>query len=344
MSLSEDVARYLEARGLQMISLRRLAGGASQEAWLVRAGDAGSTRDLVLRRDMGGTLSSAARTRGEEYALLKAAHAAGVLVPRVLFEPLTAEGREAFFMEHLEGETIGRRLVRDEAHAEVRRLLPEQAMQALVLIHAIPLEGLPFLGAAKSAHDLIAALERDLDACNEGHPALELGLRWLRLNAPPLERAALVHGDYRIGNFMVGPEGLRGVLDWELAHAGDPDEDLGWFCVRAWRFGRDDLPAGGITTREHLLDAYHRAGGHTVAPERLRYWEIFGNVKWGIGALTQAARHLRGEEPSIELATLGRLASEMELETLRLLREAGGGSYEMEKERTSCRIAPMPPS
>ena len=326
MSLSEELERYLATRGLHVISLRRLAGGASQEAWVVRVGGADEKRDLVLRRDMGGALSSSARTRGEEYALLQAAHAAGVPVPRILFEPLVLEGREAFFMEHLEGETIGRRLVRDEAHAVVRQLLPEQVMGALVRIHAIPLKGLPFLGEPQSAHDLIAALERDLDACHEGHPALELGLRWLRMHAPPLERATLVHGDYRIGNFMVGPEGLRGVLDWELAHAGDPDEDLGWFCVRAWRFGRDDLPAGGITTREHLLEAYRLAGGHAVSRERLRYWELFGNVKWGIGALTQAARHLRGEELSIELATLGRLAAEMELETLHLLARAEAGA------------------
>ncbi|TAM62409.1 phosphotransferase family protein [bacterium] len=324
MSLSEELERYLEPHGYRLIALRRLAGGASQEAWLVRVRDGSQERDLVLRRDMGGALSSSARTRGEEYALLTAAHTANVPVPRVLFEPLTVEGREAFFMEHLEGETIGRRLVRDQAHAQARLLLPAQTMQALVRIHDIPLRSVAFLGTARGPQDLIAALERDLDACNEGHPALELGLRWLRLNAPPLERAAVVHGDYRVGNFMVGPEGLRGVLDWELAHAGDPDEDLGWFCVRAWRFGRDDLPAGGITTRERMLEAYRNAGGHAVTLERLRYWEIFGNVKWGIGALTQASRHLRGEELSIELAVLGRLAAEMELETLRLLAETEG--------------------
>jgi len=324
VSLKAELEAYLDVRGAKLLALRRLAGGASQEAWGVRIGsNAHGERDLVLRRDMGGTLSSSARTRAEEYALLRAAHEAGVPVPRVLFEPLIVEGRQAFFMEHVSGETIGRRLVRDEAHAKVREILPEQVMRALVRIHAIDTAELPFLRSPQSALDLVAALERDLDACGEGHPALELGLRWLRLHAPPLERTALVHGDFRVGNFIVGSEGLRAVLDWELAHAGDPDEDLGWFCVRAWRFGRDDLPAGGITTRERLLELYRAAGGHDVSPERLRYWEIFGNVKWGIGALSQAARHLRGEEVSIELATLGRLASEMELETLRLLSEVG---------------------
>jgi len=322
--IQEELEAFLARRGDRLLSLRRLAGGASQEAWIVHVagGGAAGERDLVLRRDMGGMLSSSARTRAEEFAILQAAHRAGVPVPRVVYEPFVLEGREAFLMEHLTGETIGRRLVRDDAHAQARERLPEQVADALVRIHRVETSQLPFLLPPRTPLDSIEALERDLDACGEGHPALELGLRWLRLNAPPLERATLVHGDFRVGNFVVGPEGLRGVLDWELAHVGDPDEDLGWFCVRAWRFGRDDRPAGGITTRERLVAAYRAAGGGEVTTERLRYWELFGNVKWGIGALSQAARHLRGEEPSVELAVLGRLAAEMELETLTLLGEA----------------------
>ena len=324
MSLREELEAYLGARGVQVLSLRRLAGGASQEVWLVHVSDdTGSERDMVLRHDMGGALSAVARTRVEEYALMKAAHKAGVPVPRVLYEPLVLEEREAFFMDFISGETIGRRLVRDQIYAQTRAVLPSQAMHALVDIHAIETTGLPFLCRPQTALDLVAALECDLEACCEGHPALELGLRWLRLHAPPLERMALVHGDFRIGNFVVGTEGLRGVLDWELAHAGDPDEDLGWFCVRAWRFGCDQLAAGGITTREHLLQLHRAAGGHDVTLERLRYWEMFGNVKWGIIALSQAARHLRGDALSVELATLGRVAAEMEWETLQLLLEVG---------------------
>ncbi|MDE2571295.1 MAG: phosphotransferase family protein [bacterium] len=326
--MKEALESRLAGYGAHLVSMRRLAGGASQEAWIVRVGgDAQGERDLVLRRDMGGSLSSAARTRAEEYALLKAAYEAGVRVPRVVYEPMMLEGRQAFLMEHLAGETIGRRLVRDEAFARARDVLPEQTMGALVRIHAIDPARLPFLVKGQGVLDLLAALERDLDNCGEGHPALELGLRWLHLNAPHPERTTLVHGDFRVGNFVVGPDGLRGVLDWELAHAGDPDEDLGWFCVRAWRFGRNDLAAGGITTREHLLEAYRAAGGHGLSLERLRYWELYGNVKWGIGALSQAARHLRGEEISIELATLGRLAAEMELETLHLLEQAWQRQY-----------------
>ena len=330
MSFSDEIDTFLKAHGSQLVSLKRLAGGASQEVWLVRVADQGESeggtgtqkpaeREIILRRDMDGALSAMARTRLEEYTLMQRAAEAGIPVPKLFYEPLTLEGRNAFFMEYLRGETIGRRLVQDPQYAAARAALPQQITKALVAIHRIDVATVPFLRTPQSPLDLVEGLERDLDACGEGHPALELGLRWLRLNAPPLERTALVHGDYRLGNFVVGETGLRGVLDWELAHTGDPDEDLGWLCVRAWRFGSDELAAAGITTREELLRLYSAAGGHEVTMERLRYWELFGNVKWGIVALSQAGRHLRGETPSVELATLGRVAAEMEWETLHLL-------------------------
>lgn len=324
MSLHAEAAAFLAMQGLRLVVLRRLGGGASQEIWLVRVTDeCDHEYDIVLRRDMGGVLSGFARTRREEFALMQAARRAAVPVPEVLYEPLVLEGREAFFMEHLAGETIGRRLLTDPAYADARAVLPRQAVEALVAVHATPTAPFSFMDRPRTPLELVAALERDLDTCGEGHPALELGLRWLRRHAPPPGRTALVHGDFRMGNLVVGTDGLRGVLDWELAHVGDPDEDLGWFCVRAWRFGQDDVPAGGLATRDELLQLYRAAGGHDVTAERLRYWEIFGNVKWGIVALCQAGRHLRGDTASVELATLGRVAAEMEWETLHLLTDAG---------------------
>jgi aminoglycoside phosphotransferase (APT) family kinase protein len=324
VSLRDALVAFLDAHELQLLALRRLAGGASQETWHVHVRDRqDGERDLVLRRDMDGALSALARTRAEEFALMQVAHRGGVPVPRVLYEPFLLDGREAFFMDYMAGETVGRRLVREPGYADARAALPRQAINALVALHGIETRSLPFLGVPQTPLDLVATLERDLDACSEGHPALELGLRWLRRHAPPLERTVLVHGDFRLGNFVVGPDGLRAILDWELSHVGDPDEDLGWFCVRAWRFGRDELAAGGITTRKELLQLHRAAGGHDVTLAQLRFWEIFGNVKWGIIALSQAGRHLRGETTSVELATLGRVAAEMELETLHLLADAG---------------------
>ena len=117
---------------------------------------------------------------------------------------------------------------------------------------------------------------------------------------------------------MVGPDGLRAVLDWELAHLGDPIEDLGWFCVRAWRFGSTD-PAGGFGSRDELLAAYEAAGGGAVDPAELHWWEVLGTLKWGVICVMQATAHLTGLSRSVELAAIGRRVCETEHDLLELL-------------------------
>jgi aminoglycoside phosphotransferase (APT) family kinase protein len=151
------------------------------------------------------------------------------------------------------------------------------------------------------------------------HPAFELAFRWLRRHLPVSERRTVVHGDYRIGNVIFGPEGVRSILDWELAHLGDPMEDLGWLCVRSWRFGSDDKPVGGIGEREELFEAYEKAGGGSVDPTHVRFWEVFGNLKWACICIGQAKTHLDGAVFSVELASLGRRTAETELELLNLI-------------------------
>jgi aminoglycoside phosphotransferase (APT) family kinase protein len=128
----------------------------------------------------------------------------------------------------------------------------------------------------------------------------------------------LVHGDYRIGNVIFGPEGARSILDWELAHIGDPMEDIGWLCVRSWRFG-GDKPVGGIGDRVAFYAAYEAAGGAQVDPERVRYWETFGNLRWGVTCIVQVKQYLAGASGSIELASIGRRVAETEWELLRLM-------------------------
>ena len=266
-------------------------------------------------------------TREQEFAVLRAVHAAGAPAPRPywFFPNLGREARPAFLMERLDGETIGRRIVRDAALAEARARLPAQMGEALAAIHAIDpvAHGLTFLPAPtpgqSAATTTLDQLEADLRAIDEPHPALELGLRWLRAHAPAPGPTVLVHGDYRVGNLVVGPAGLRGVLDWEVAHIGDPHADLGWACVRAWRFGQDHLPAGGVGDREAFFAAYERASGRAVDRGVAFYWETLGNFQWALGALGQARRHLSGAAPSVELASLGRISAEMELELLDLI-------------------------
>src|SRR5262249_8384195 len=102
-------------------------------------------------------------------------------------------------------------------------------------------------------------------------------------------------------------------------HVGDPAEDLAWPCVRSWRFGQDALRLGGLGQPEEFLDAYAQAGGHPVEPAALRFWEILGNLRWAVGCIAQANRHLSGQTQSVELASLGRRTAEMELELLQLI-------------------------
>jgi aminoglycoside phosphotransferase (APT) family kinase protein len=164
--------------------------------------------------------------------------------------------------------------------------------------------------------------EEEMERIGEPLPVVEVGLRWLRRNLPEPVEPALVHGDFRLGNLIVHGDGLAAVIDWELAHVGDPAEDISWLCIRSWRFGNDELPVAGVGSREDLLDAYEAAGGSRPDPARLRYWEVFGNVKWAAICARQAHDHMTGVRRSHELASLGRRICEPEWDLLELIGEA----------------------
>ncbi|HET8527315.1 MAG TPA: phosphotransferase family protein [Gaiellaceae bacterium] len=283
-----------------------LAGGASKEAWAV---DAGGER-LLVRRAAGGVIHRHTLSLADEYAVLEAAHEAGVKVPRPVAYIADLDGREAFVMERLEGETIGRRIVR----GEVPPSLPLELAEELAKIHAIPRGRLPFLPEAR-----LERMVEELDDVGEPRPAIELGLWWLREHRPPAREPVVVHGDYRIGNVVVGPDGLRGVLDWEFAHVDDPVRDVAFGLVRAWRFGVPEKRLGGIGDAEPYLERYNELTGFDVTAAELDYWELAGNVGWAIGCLTQMQRHLSGRDRSVELAVLGRLGAEVEYEICKLL-------------------------
>jgi aminoglycoside phosphotransferase (APT) family kinase protein len=291
-----------------------LAGGASKEAWAV---DADGER-LLVRRAAASVMHAHTLTLAHEFEVLLAAHEAGVTVPRPYGYIPELAGREAFVMERLEGETIGRRIVQKPELAAARERLPVQMAEELARIHAIPPERLPFLPEARLERMIV-----ELDEIGEPHPAIELGLWWLRENRPAARPAVVVHGDFRIGNLVVREDGLAGVLDWEFAHVDDPVRDLAFSLVRAWRFGVADKRLGGIGEVEPYLERYNELTGFDVRPEELDYWEVAGNVGWAVGCLTQAQRHLSGLDRSVELAILGRLSAEVEYEICHLLEAKG---------------------
>jgi len=340
--LSQRLAAFLQrhhnARSVDIRDLRLLTGGASRQTWsfdavIHHAGGRSETLPLVLRSDP--RRGPNFMPRELEYRLLEAAHEAGVPVPRVHAMGDDSLGAPGFLMARVEGETIPRRLLRDEEYANARNVMTAQLGAILAAIHRVPLDapGLEPLARppqgvppAQAELDRFEATYRSITP--EPHPAFELAIRWLRRNLPPPTPTALVHGDYRIGNVIFGPEGVRAILDWELAHAGDPTEDLGFFCVRSWRFGNDDLPAGGIGTREEMWAAYEAAGGRKVDPEAARWWEVFGNLRWGIICISQASAFLneavRTHLPpgaALELAAIGRRTAETEWELLNLTSE-----------------------
>jgi aminoglycoside phosphotransferase (APT) family kinase protein len=280
----------------------------------------------VLRRDPPGHVIES--SRAGEFTLLESAAAAGVPVPRVRWCAADADGLgSAFVMEFVAGETIARKLLRDAEYATARAALPAQLASALASIHrmdpaapALAHLTRPDPGVTPAAAEL-ARFDGIYRAITpDPHPAFELAFRWLGERSPAPRRLAVVHGDYRVGNVIVGPEGLRAVIDWELTHVGDPMEDVGWLSVRSWRFGAA-LPVGGLCERERFAEAYERAGGDPIDPSVARWWEVFGNLRWGIMTIMQAQTFLGGVK-NVELASIGRRTCETELELLDLIEGA----------------------
>jgi aminoglycoside phosphotransferase (APT) family kinase protein len=305
----------LFGRDVQISEPVLLAGGASKEAWAV---DADGER-LLVRRAAASVIHRHTLSLRDELAVLEAAHEAGVKAPRPYGYIPDLAGREAFVMERLEGETIGRRIVQKEELARAREALPVQMAEELAKIHAIPAERISFLPQSRPEQ-----MADELEEVGEPHAAIELGLLWLRENRPSARPLVFTHGDYRIGNLVVGDGGLVGVLDWEFAHLDDPVRDMAFSLVRAWRFGVPEKRLGGVGDMEPYLERYNELTGLDVRPAELDYWELAGNVAWAIGCLTQMQRHLTGQDRSVELAILGRLGVEVEYEIVNLLERFAG--------------------
>jgi len=306
----DELAGHLSAElgGGVVTALTRLSGGASRETWRFEL----DGRPLVLQRQRRGD----DRDMGLEASVVRAAGEAGVPVPHVVAAsagegPL---GSSWMVLTAVDGETIARKILRDDDYEVARGALTGQFARALARLHALDPAAVPGLQSI----DQVAQYRAALDAIGEPHPAFELALRWLDDHRPPSSGLAVVHGDFRLGNVIVGAEGLRAVIDWELAHLGDPMEDLGWLCVRAWRFG-SDRPVAGVGAYDELLRAYGEAAGHPADPEALRWWEVLGTLKWGVICISQANTHLSGATRSHELAAIGRRVCENEYDLFRAL-------------------------
>lgn len=327
--LTSFVREKARADSVTVENLVRLSGGASRETWTfdahVKRGANAETIEGIFRCDpVPGVPSMPGRAL--EYHLIKAAWDSGVVVPEPLWDGDDRFGVKFFTMRRVPGETLGARLIRGEQYGAAREVVPAQLAQSLARIHRVRLEQHPKLSELpRPALDAPVA-QAEVDnyeasyrlATPDPHPVFELAFRWLHEHMPACGRMVLVHGDFRLGNFIFGEDGLRGVIDWELAHWGDPMEDLGWLAVKSWRFG-GSKPMAGVGGRERFFESYEAAGGIPVDPERVRFWELFGNLRWGIITISQATNYLVGRSKSVELASIGRRTAETEWELLNLL-------------------------
>jgi aminoglycoside phosphotransferase (APT) family kinase protein len=328
-TLETDLTRVLAARVAGFRSLRsceRLSGGASQETYRIILDADRGEKKLAMRRAPGGgkaRLFESGPGLIVEAELMQAARAAGVPEPEIVhvFETSDRIG-EGFLMEWLDGETLGARIVRGEELAAIRPKLARQCGEVLARIHGIDLAatGLDRKLARKDTESFVREMWKQYQLYETPQPMIDYAARWLLEHLPPAREPRLVHNDFRNGNLMMSPErGIVAVLDWEVAHIGDPMRDLGWLCTNSWRFGRSELPVGGFGEIDDLIAGYESVSGRKVDRAELHYWMVFGSFWWAVGCLSMAMVYRAGADRSVERAAIGRRTSECQVDCVNLL-------------------------
>lgn len=331
-ALARFLAAASSAKSCEIAGFERLTGGAIQENWGLDArlsgGSLAGDQRLVLRAAAATGVPSSLGAL-QEFAVLKAAFAAGVTVPEPLFasaDPAIC-GKPFFIMRRVPGIAAGHLITRDPALDPALPAIAEELGRELARIHAIrpPRPDLGFLAPHQDGGPVqqIASFRAYLDRHPAPRPVLEWGMRWLETHLPAPVPPVLCHRDFRTGNYLLEGTRLTGILDWEFAGWGDPHEDIGWFCCKGWRFVRLDREAGGIAERAPFYRGYESAGGGTIDPQRVFFWEVLASVRWAVIALQQSDRYMSGGERNLDLALTGRRAGECELEILMLLDPGG---------------------
>jgi aminoglycoside phosphotransferase (APT) family kinase protein len=307
--------RFGEAARIDNIVAPTLGGSNRTVVFDLVEGSA--SRRLVSRQETYHAEDSPFLSPSNQFQVMAAAFRHGLPVPEPVFQYDDTDDMGAGFVTgFVAGETMPKRIIADPAFAEARTRLAGELGAFAAHLNAIPLEEVAFLERITDSVDPIAAQRARYDYYNEPHPGIELGLRWLETHRPLPQKRVLVHGDFRNGNFMITEKGLSAVLDWECSHIGSGVEDFGWISTRSWRFGSNNLPVGGFSERNPLYQGYVAAGGPPVDPKAVRYWEIFGLVRWAIINIMQAHGHVFGGRRSVVFAACGRNTSQMEYDLL----------------------------
>jgi len=299
-------------------NLEPLTGGASKEIWKFEVSNAKQSTKMILRRGSGIEGPLAIKT-ADEARIQKEVIKVGAPVPIILAVSKNEEELgDSYIMHFVEGESIARKILRDKEYKKALPILAYQCGEAIAKIHNVDINNFSFL-PKKPAEDQLEDLYSTYQSFEQPSPVFEYAYLWLKEQDFGNFQESLVHGDFRLGNIIVNAEGLQSIIDWELAHIGNPLQDLGWVCGNSWRFGKNDKVVGGFGELEDLLEGYNSVSKLKVNKEMVRCWQVFGTFRWGVICLIQAYAHLNGTINSIEKAAIGRRVSETEIDIVDLL-------------------------
>ena len=322
--MQEELASALSKKLLEVdikgkvSNLEPLTGGASKEIWKFEVSNAKKSTKMILRKGSGIEGPLAIKT-ADEARIQKEVIKVGAPVPIILaISKKEEELGDAYIMHFVEGESIARKILRDKEYKKALPILAYQCGEAIAKIHNIDINSFSFL-PVKPAEDQLEDLYLTYQSFEQPSPVFEYAYLWLKEQDFSNFQESLVHGDFRLGNIIVNADGLQSIIDWELAHIGNPLQDLGWVCGNSWRFGKNDKVVGGFGELEDLLEGYNSISKLKVNKEMVKCWQVFGTFRWGVICLIQAYAHLNGTINSIEKAAIGRRVSETEIDIVDLL-------------------------
>lgn len=321
--LKEIISSKID-RELKIEKIERLSGGAAQETYHIECIKGQDTRSLAFRRRAGGKYkdinNDGPGLRGEAF-LMRCAKEVGVPTPQIYYVLSQDDGLgDGFIMEWVEGESLGRKILRDQQYSTIRPKLAYECGRLAARIHSIDVfktdlkEILPTL----SPKDYVQQTWSRYKSFGAPQPTIDYVGCWLMNNLPKYHRSTLVHNEFRNGNFLISTDGIVAVLDWEIAHIGDPMRDLGWLCTNTWRYG-ENLPVGGFGSYEQLFQGYEDESGISVDLTEVRFWEIFGAFWWSVTCLEMAQEARQGIDASIERVAIGRRSTEGQVDCINLL-------------------------
>ena len=294
-----------------------LTGGASADINRIIFED---NKEFIVRRSVVKDKALMAIPKNMEAKIQKIVKEYGAPVPEIIMEfSEGAEIGEGYVMQSVGGETIPRKILRDDSYKNIRNKLPYEIGKSLAQIHKTKLEKLQDLEKITFSESL-EKLFIIYESFDQPQPVFDLAFKWLENQKILDYEEVLVHGDYRFGNFIISEKKLESIIDWELAHIGNPMEDLGWLCVRSWRFGNVNKRAAGLGDVDELIAGYEANSKIKIDKSQLDMWQLYGSLKWGIICMVQTFAHLSGAVKSLEKAAIGRRVSETEFDLMNMIK------------------------